>query len=78
MTIKEYIIQKYEEIGDWEFSGKVARQIAYELGKKESNLERRMRELENEGYLEKDYQQINGKGRKVVKYRIKQRQLTLV
>lgn len=71
-TLYEPIIKEYEAIGDWEFAGKVSNKLSYELKKKASNLERRMRELHQEGILESRLIKIGGIPNKVVCYRIKQ------
>ena len=70
MTIKQVIIQRYEELGDWAFAGKVARELAYNLVLKESNVERRMRELVKSGVLERRLVEVEGVANKVVQYRI--------
>ena len=70
MTIKKIIVQHYEGIGDWAFAGKVAREIAYKEILKESNVERRMRELVKSGTLERRLVDVEGVANKVVQYRI--------
>lgn len=83
MTLYEAIIKEYESLKDWEFAGKVARKIAFEMKSKESNIERRMRELargeagSGKGKrtfapaLEMKLVKIDGVPNKVVCYKIK-------
>src|SRR3990167_8168835 len=71
MTIKESIIQFLEENPDWQFGGAISRAVAQIHECKESNVERRQRELEDEGKIESRYvTNPNGHGNKVVQYRI--------
>ena len=58
---------------DWIFGGRLAREIHELTGTKESVVERRCRELENAGILEKQLVQIEGQGARVVQYRIIER-----
>ena len=72
MTIKQTAIQKLEELGGWQYSGRIARLVADIHSCKESNAERRLRELEDEGLIESQYvPNPNGRGNRVVQYRIK-------
>ena len=71
MTIKNSIIRFLEEQGGLQFAGKVARAVAEIHLAKESNVERRMRELENEGKIERELVDNPAGGNKVVAYRIK-------
>mgnify|MGYP001561318034 CR=1 FL=1 len=70
MTIKESIIRYLEEQGGLQFSGKVCRAVAEIHLCKESNVERRCRELEVEGKLERQLADNPSGGNKVVLYRI--------
>jgi len=71
MTIPQTIVKAL--IGrDWVFGGELAREVGGVLKKKESNIERRMREMDNE--LEQRYVQIDGKGPHVVQYRLKRKE----
>jgi len=64
------IIKKYEEIDNWEYAGKVAREIRDVSGHKESTIERQMRYLVNRGILLRDLIQINEEGPRVVRYKL--------
>lgn len=55
---------------NWIYGGKLAREIRELTGTKESVVERRCRELVNEGILEKQLVQIDGVGARVVQYRV--------
>lgn len=70
--IKQQIIHYLEEnYGDrWEFSGKLARELHNLLLTKESVIERRMRELNVSGVLDKQLVSVEGVRNKVVKYRM--------
>lgn len=70
-TLHESITKEFEEIGSWEFAGKVARKLSPILQTKESNLERRMRELYQKGVLERRLVKIEGIVNKVVSYKIR-------
>lgn len=71
-----YEIVKYlESTGSWTFGGKIEDHIRGLMGAKASNASRRCRELVNEGKLEKQFTQIDGKGPKVVQYRLKPKPL---
>ena len=52
----------------WIYGGKLAREVRELTGTKESVVERRCRELVNEGILEKQLVQIDGVGARVVQY----------
>ena len=54
----------------WIYGGKLAREVRELTGTKESVVERRCRELVNEGILEKQLVQIDGVGARVVQYRV--------
>lgn len=69
-SIKQIIIKFLEADGGWVFAGKIEDYIRSELGAKASNASRRCRELEKSGILEKSLVQIDGKGPRVVRYRI--------
>ena len=72
MTIKESIIQFLEENNDWQLGGAISRAVAQIHECKESNVERRQRELEDAGTIESQYVvNPNGRGNKVVQYKIK-------
>ena len=72
MTIKESIIRYLEENKDWQYGGTISRAVAEIHLCKESNVERRQRELEDEGKIESQYvTNPNGRGNKVVKYKLK-------
>lgn len=66
-TIPTAIIEYLERNGAT-LGGVLARRIGAELDKKESNVERRCRELVNDGKLKAEYVKIGGKGNEVVKY----------
>lgn len=66
-AVEEYLSDKK----DFVFGGQIARAVGWKLGKKESNVERRLREMQNEGVLENRMVQVNGKGNKVVVYKLK-------
>lgn len=76
-TIKHTIIKTIEGNG-WMFGGQLARAVAMIHECKESNVERRMRELEDEGTLERRLVDNPKKGNKVVQYRIKPYQRIVV
>ena len=69
-SIKQLIIRKAESHGSWFFGGQMEDFIRQEVGAKASNASRRMRELVEVGILEHEYAQIEGKGPRVVRYRI--------
>ena len=69
MTIKESIIKYLEENGK-SWGGDIARKVGYELKKKESNVERRCRELEDAGVIRATYAQVEGQGNKCVMYEL--------
>src|SRR3990167_9852265 len=60
---------------DWVFGGRLAREVHELTGTKESVVERRCRELENAGILEKQLVQVEGQGARVVQYRIQENPL---
>src|SRR3990167_2074171 len=79
MTIKESIIQFLEENPDWQFGGAISRAVAEIHECKESNVERRQRELEDEGKIESRYVvNPNGKGNKVVQYHLSEIRVPIV
>ena len=69
-TIKSDIVHYLEEQGGWIFGGVLGRTLRELTGHKESIIERRARELVNEGKILNSYEQIEGKGPRCVKYRI--------
>ncbi len=69
-TIKHDIIKYLEGHGHFVYGGSIARNIHELRGCKESVVERRCRELAEEGVLEKAYEQVDGKGPRVVMYRL--------
>ena len=72
MTIKQSIIRYLEENKDWQYGGAISRAVAEIHLCKESNVERRQRELEDESKIESWYVvNPNGRGNKVVQYRLK-------
>lgn len=73
MSIKELIIKHLEDNYGNSFcwGGVLARAIHDQTGTKESVVERRARELVKSGILEAVYDQIDGKGAKCVRWRIK-------
>lgn len=78
MTIRESIIKYLEENPSWQYAGRIARVVAESHEAKESNIERRMRELEDESKIESQYVvNPNGRGNKVVQYRLAQTQIPL-
>ena len=76
MTIKNSIIRFLEEQGGLQFAGKIARVVAEIHLAKESNVERRMRELENESKITRELVENPAGGNRVVAYRIKSVQKT--
>ena len=69
MTIKSSITKYLEENGrSW--GGDIARKVGHELKKKESNVERRCRELEDAGVIRASYAQVEGQGNKCVMYEL--------
>ena len=75
MTIKQTAIQKLEELGGWQYSGRISRLVADLHQCKESNAERRLMELEDEGLIESQLvDNPNGRGNRVVQYRVKHTQ----
>ncbi len=62
-------ILKFLKGKDWVWGGTLERYIM-ETGHKASNCGRRCRELVQDGLLEATYEQIGGKGPRVVKYRL--------
>lgn len=67
-----YEIVKYlESTGSWTFGGSIEDHIRGLMGAKASNASRRCRELEEDGRLEKQFVKVEGKGPKVVQYRLK-------
>ena len=70
-TIKSDIVHYLEEQGGWVFGGVLGRTLRELTGHKESIIERRARELVNEGKILNAYEQIEGRGPRCVKYRIK-------
>ena len=71
MTIRESIIKFLEENDGLQFGGHIARNVAMLHECKESNVERRIRELENEGKIERQLVENPSGGNKVVAYRLK-------
>lgn len=69
-TVKEMILE-YLSYDQYAWGGKLARDICQRTGHKESVVERRVRELVNEGLVENDYQQVDGKGPHCVLHRKK-------
>ena len=69
-TIKQSIIQFLEEQGGLQFAGKIARVVAEIHLAKESNVERRMRELENEGKITRELVDNPAGGNSVVAYKL--------
>ena len=74
-TIKDTILENlsYEH---YVWGGKVARTVHEITGAKESVVERRCRELVEEGKIEVEYEQVEGKGPHCVMYRRKRKVLT--
>ena len=71
-TIKNSIIRYLEENPDWQYGGAISRAVAEIHLCKESNVERRQRELEDEGKIESQYvTNPNGRGNKVVQYKLR-------
>ncbi len=74
MSIKQLIIHYLEERvprGSYEWAGKIDDYIRSQMGSKASNVSRRCRELEKSGVLEVAYEQVDGKGPKCAKYRLR-------
>ncbi len=67
-TIRQAIVLQTENKG-WEYAGIIAREIGMMLSKKESNIERRLREMAEDGILERRLVKVDGKGANVVQYR---------
>ena len=74
-SIKQIIIKYLEaEYGDkWCWAGKIDDYIRNTLGSKASNVSWRCRELVKSDMLEVCYEQVDGKGPKCARYRIKER-----
>lgn len=70
MKVKQYIIQYLEESGDWVYGGILEDTIRSMLGAKASTVSRECRTLAGKGVLQNQLVQVNGKGPKVVMYRI--------
>jgi hypothetical protein len=68
MTIKEEILKACSI--DWKPAGLLEDYIRGKYGNKASCASRRMRELVEEGKLEKRLNQVNGRGVKFVEYRL--------
>jgi DNA-binding Lrp family transcriptional regulator len=66
---KKLILELLQANGGWLPAGQIARAIHEVSGGKESQIERRCRELCNSGVLEKRYNQVDGKGPHFVEYR---------
>lgn len=69
-SIKQLII-KYLEAEGPKFGGQIEDYIRSLVGAKASNASRRCRELVEEGFLDKCYAQVDGRGPYVVRYRVK-------
>jgi hypothetical protein len=69
-SLKQLIIKYCEAKGGWVYGGQIEDMIRSEYGNKASNASRRCRELVNSGILEKSLVQIDGKGPRIVQYRI--------
>lgn len=67
-TIKQTVL-KYLST-QFIFGGTIERDVSSMHQCKTSNVGRRLRELETEGKIEKNYTQVNGKGPHVVQYRL--------
>lgn len=70
MTIKQSIINYLEEQGGWQYAGKIARVVADIHSCKESNCERRMRELVKAGIIDRELIKLEGVANKVVRYSV--------
>ena len=66
-TIHEHLLK---EGASW--GGTICRAVHDILGTKEAVVERRLREMFNEGLLDRCYKQVEGVGPACVRYRIKQ------
>lgn len=77
MTTKEAILNYLHLRNDWLFGGEIENIIAKEQLTKASTVSRRLRELANEGKIERAL--VTFQGNRVVKYRIlsKQEQTTI-
>lgn len=74
-TIKQAIVSYLEGLnGLSEWGGTLAREIAYRTKHKESVVERRCRELAEEGRIKVTRERVNGKGPLCVKYSVPRRQ----
>lgn len=72
-TIVEVLHEREQQKSFWIYGGELARAVAGILKKKESNIERRMREMDEE--LEQRYvPNPNGKGCPVVQYKLKSKE----
>lgn len=69
MSIKHSIIKELDG-KDYVFGGVIERKVSELHNCKTSNVGRRLRELENAGTIEAKYVQIEGRGPKVVQYRL--------
>ena len=68
MKIKQAIVLQTQSKG-WEYAGIIAREVGMMLSKKESNVERRLREMAEAGTLERRLVKVGGKGVGVVQYK---------
>jgi len=70
-TIPQEVIKYLEANEGFRWAGPICRAVHDLTGHKEDVISRRLREMENKGIIEKDKQQIDGKGPKCVLYRLK-------
>lgn len=68
-SLNHHII-KFLETRGWYYGGTLARAIHDLTMAKEGIIERRCRELSEEGILERSYEQVGGKGPRVVLFRL--------
>jgi hypothetical protein len=73
-SIKTIIIKHLEEEygNNWCWAGKIDDYIRNLIGSKASNVSRRCRELVKSGILDVCYEQVDGKGPRCAKYRVKE------
>ena len=71
MSCRAETIKYLEANEGFQWAGSISRAVHELTGQKESIIERRLREYENEGLLIKTYEQVNGQGPKCVLYRLK-------
>lgn len=74
-TVRELLLDYLHGVGKEVAGGVLEDYVRAKVGSKASCASRRLRELENDGLIIKDYRQVNGKGVHFVVYRIARRTL---